>query len=177
MSVNVPGYAVRYIQEASAGTGIAYPICAAQCDVESGFQADAVSPAGAEGPWQFLPSTFASYGRGSPFNWQDATLAYINFMNFLLRYFHGNVRYALAGYNAGPGNPGAGLGYADEILRLAGSGATRVGSVTPGGQVTGFGAGPATQPDDWSWYINRAAYWMNDTARDATGYANAIRRL
>lgn len=177
MSVNVPGYAVRYINEASGGTGMAYAICAAQCQVESGFDSSAISPAGAEGPWQFLPSTFASYGSGSPFNWQDSTLAYINFMRFLLNYFHGSVRYALAGYNAGPGNPGAGLGYADEIIALAGSGATRVGSTTPGGQVTGFGAGPATQDDDWSWYIYRAAYWMNDTARDAGNYAAAIRRM
>src|SRR5271168_3317572 len=138
MSVNVPAYAVPYINEASGGTGMAFQICAAQCYVESGFDSSAISPAGAYGPWQFLESTFLSYGSGSPFSWHDSTLAYIRFMSALLHEFGGQVRIALAAYNAGPGNYGAGLGYADEIINLAGTGATRVGSVTPGGVVTGF---------------------------------------
>ena len=49
-------------------------------------------------------------------NWSASTSAYINFMKQLLQWSGGNVRQALAAYNAGQGNWQAGLGYADQIL-------------------------------------------------------------
>jgi soluble lytic murein transglycosylase-like protein len=177
MAVQVPDWAVPYIRRASAGTGIPYSVCAAQAYVESGFQANVVSSAGAEGFWQFLPSTFASYARGSPFNVGDATTAYINFMNALLRQFGGNLRNALAAYNAGPGNYRAGLGYADTILRLAGSGT----GVVAGGPPSTVSAPDTTitnvQADDWSWYIIQTAKHMESLSGTAQFWANYIGRL
>jgi soluble lytic murein transglycosylase-like protein len=41
-------------------------------------------------------------------------------MKYLLHWSHGNVQMALAAYNAGQRNWRAGLGYADEILSIAG---------------------------------------------------------
>jgi hypothetical protein len=111
-----------YLQQAAQGTGLPLSVVRAQMQVESGGQADAVSPAGAEGPYQFMPSTWATLGfpAGQEFNWATSTHAYISFMRLLLAWSGGNVRQALAAYNAGQGNWQAGLGYADQILSMAG---------------------------------------------------------
>ena len=111
-----------YLQQAAQGTGLPLSVVRAQVQVESGGQADAVSPAGAEGPYQFLPSTWAQLGfpAGQEFNWATSTQAYIATMKLLLQWSGGNVRQALAAYNAGLGNWQAGLGYADQILSMAG---------------------------------------------------------
>jgi soluble lytic murein transglycosylase-like protein len=97
-------------------------VVTAQVQVESGGQSGAISPAGAEGPYQFMPSTWATLGfpAGQEFNWATSTHAYISFMRLLLAWSGGNVRQALAAYNAGQGRWQAGLGYADQILSMAG---------------------------------------------------------
>jgi Transglycosylase SLT domain len=177
LPVIVPSFAVKWIQAASVGSGLPYNIVACQVNAESGFNARAVSSAGAEGPYQFLPSTFYSVWHGSPFSWQDSTIAYGIFMSRLLRQFHGNVRDALAAYNAGPGNIGAGLGYADGILACAGSGNISVGA----GVGSPIGAFPSevanVQPDDWSWYIYRTAKHIEDLSVTAYSWAPSIGRL
>lgn len=138
----VPGYVPSqyrsWVEAASRQTGLPAAVVAAQINLESGFNPGATSPAGAQGIAQFIPSTFASYGRGSPYNAQDSLAAYVNFMNTLLHQFHGNTRDALAAYNAGAGNIGAGLGYANSILSAAG----HSGNITvPGGPVKAPGPG------------------------------------
>jgi LysM repeat protein len=113
-----------YIQQAAQGTGLPGSVVAAQIQVESNYESGAVSPAGAEGPYQFMPSTWATLGfpAGQEYNWATSTHAYINFMRLLLAWSGGNVRQALAAYNAGQANWQAGLGYADHILSMAGQG-------------------------------------------------------
>lgn len=175
--VNVPSFAVGYIRAAAAGTGLPYDVVACQVNEESGFNAAAVSPAGAEGPYQFLPSTFAAYASGSPFSWRDSTIAYIAFMSALLRTFHGDVRIALAAYNAGPGNYGAGLGYADTILSCAGTGNI---TTSPSGVSFGGPNIPAptnVQADDPSWYIYQAAQHLHELAVSAQYWSSYIPRL
>ena len=119
-----PSSTTGYIQQAAQGTGLAESVVAAQVRVESNYDSGAVSPAGAEGPYQFMPSTWATLGfpAGQEFNWATSTHAYISFMRLLLAWSGGNVRQALAAYNAGQGNWQAGLGYADQILSMAGHG-------------------------------------------------------
>lgn len=146
-TLNVPGYVpkgwVGWVRSAAQDTGLPASVVAAQINTESGFKSNVTSGAGAEGPAQFLPSTFSQYGprRGNPYNPADAETAYVNYMNSLLRRYHGNIRDALAAYNAGPDNIQAGYGYADSILSKAGvkSGATAgskssYGATRPGGQ-------------------------------------------
>lgn len=118
----VPSNILQYIQEAASGTKLPVSVVAAQNYTESGYGTnEGPSTAGAEGPWQFLPSTYGELGfpASGITSWPTSTQAYIKYMNDLLSEEHGNVRNALAAYNAGPDNISAGYGYADEILALA----------------------------------------------------------
>jgi len=131
-----------WVQGAAQGTGLPAALVAAQIQVESHFNPNVTSPAGAQGIAQFMPTTFKAYGKGSPYNPTDAQGAYINYMNYLLSQYNGNVRDALAAYNAGQGNIQAGYGYADGIMKSAGvsSSATDTGGyggTRPGGQPVG----------------------------------------
>ena len=77
-------------------------LLAAQLMAESGFNPRAVSPAGALGIAQFIPSTARSYGLRDPFDPVAAIDAQAHLMSDLLRQFH-SVPLALAAYNAGSG--------------------------------------------------------------------------
>jgi hypothetical protein len=142
---NVPAQYQDYVNRAASELGIPAAVVAAQINLESGFNPNARSYAGAEGIAQFLPSTFRAYGSGSPYNVTDAFNAYVNFMKSLLNDFHGDLRKALAAYNAGPGNIGAGMGYANKILSAAGTGDITTGSSSGGGTSGGSGGGSVQQ--------------------------------
>lgn len=144
----VPAYVPKgyrsWVSTASQQTGLSSSIVAAQINMESGFDPNATSPTGAEGIAQFEPGTWKSYGKGSAYDPNKALPAYIKMMNTLLAQYNGNVRDALAAYNAGSGNLSAGYGYADAILAKAGAPRTATagspstfGGTRPGGQSTG----------------------------------------
>jgi hypothetical protein len=111
----------------SASTGIPYNVIAAQANAESGFSSTAQSSAGALGWLQFLPSTYnasakaAGVSPGTEFNPADEAKVYDVYMGGLLKQEHGNIKNALAAYNAGPGNISAGMGYANQILGQSGA--------------------------------------------------------
>lgn len=143
-----PSQYSAYIQSAASGTGIPQAVVQAQAYTESGYNPGATSPAGAEGFWQFLPSTYnsvagqAGVAQGSEYNVADETKAYIVFMNQLLSQEGGNVFKALEAYNAGAGNLGAGAGYATQIEQEAGvSQGTQAG---PGNVTTAAALSPAS---------------------------------
>jgi hypothetical protein len=77
-------------------------LLAAQLLAESNFNPLAVSPAGAQGIAQFMPSTAAAYGLDDPFDPEAAIDAQAHLMSDLLERF-GSVPLALAAYNAGAG--------------------------------------------------------------------------
>lgn len=116
LSDQVPGaYAGAIELAADACPGLPAPILAAQLAAESGFNPRAVSPAGAQGIAQFMPGTWATWGRdgngdgtASPFDPLDAIAAQGAFMCHLLRSASATgwgdpIDLALAGYNAGWG--------------------------------------------------------------------------
>lgn len=76
-------------------------LLAAQLMAESGFDPNAVSPAGALGIAQFIPSTAAAYGLRDPFDANAAIQAQARLMAANLKQF-GSTELALAAYNAGP---------------------------------------------------------------------------
>lgn len=110
------------VQQASKALNLPASVVAAQINEESGGQAGVVSSAGAEGEFQFLPSTYTGLGfpAGTEFDPSEEVKAYITFMKELLQWSGGSVQKALAGYNAGEANWQAGLGYANTILGNAG---------------------------------------------------------
>lgn len=77
-------------------------LLAAQLQAESGFNPNAVSPAGAQGIAQFMPATAHAVGLRDPFDPRQAINAQAKLMSSLIRRF-GSIQLALAAYNAGPG--------------------------------------------------------------------------
>ena len=120
----VPAMAAGYIEQAAKAIGLPASVVEAQNYIESSYgQNMGPSVAGAMGPWQFEPGTWALYST-APFsdatNWDVSTPVYIAMMKQLLHWSGGNIQTALAAYNAGQGNWQAGLGYANTILAIAG---------------------------------------------------------
>jgi hypothetical protein len=113
-----PGYE-SLVMKASNALGIPYAIIAAQIEQESGWNGSAVGQYGETGLFQFLPSTWKQYGKGSATNPTEAVDGYIAYMKSLLQQEGGDIQKALAAYNAGPGNIQAGMAYAQKILSAA----------------------------------------------------------
>jgi soluble lytic murein transglycosylase-like protein len=71
--------------------------------IESGFDALAVSPVGAQGLMQLMPEVAEEMGVEDPFDPRDNIMGGARLLRNLLDHFKGNVKLTLAGYNAGPG--------------------------------------------------------------------------
>ncbi|MGJ9374390.1 transglycosylase SLT domain-containing protein [Nesterenkonia sp. CF4.4] len=100
------------LQSASAESGLAVEVLAAQIDQESGWNPDAVSSVGAQGLTQFMPATWDTHGGGGdPFDPDDAIAAQGRYMGVLwdeVEPYAGDderthIELTLAAYNAGPG--------------------------------------------------------------------------
>lgn len=70
---------------------------------ESNFQANAVSPKGAQGIMQMLPKTSAQYRVDDPFSPKESIQAGAKMLSELLRRYKGDRQLATAAYNAGIG--------------------------------------------------------------------------
>ncbi len=164
--LDVPARYAADVKAAAAKMGVSQKLVAAQINTESSFNPNVTSPTGAEGIAQFEPATWAQWGHGSPFNPADAFPAYADFMSSLISQYNGDLRNALAAYNAGPGNLAAGYGYADSILHAAGlPGGIDVGG-GGGGAGSTFGGGLFGLPSQVSQFFSdldkviKAAMWL-----------------
>ncbi len=97
----VPKSMAAIFENAGAQYGVSPSLLAAVAKAESGFDPNAVSPAGAEGMMQLMPQTAAGYGV-NPFDPTQSVDAAAQILSSDLQQF-GSVPLALAAYNAGPG--------------------------------------------------------------------------
>lgn len=70
---------------------------------ESNFQTRAVSPKGAQGLMQLIPSTARRFGVADVFNAKDNIQGGVRYLRFLLEYYQNDYPKAIAAYNAGEG--------------------------------------------------------------------------
>lgn len=101
-AAQVPVSLQSVIADASAKYGVPSNLLHAVIQQESGFNASAVSPAGAVGLMQLMPSTAQQYGAVNAYDPLQNIDAGTHFLRDLLSRFHGNQTLAVAAYNAGP---------------------------------------------------------------------------
>jgi soluble lytic murein transglycosylase-like protein len=70
---------------------------------ESNYNARAVSPKGALGLMQLIPSTARRFGVSDPFDPKDNIQGGVRYLRFLLEYYNNDYAKAVAAYNAGEG--------------------------------------------------------------------------
>lgn len=69
--------------------------------MESNFNSEAISPKGAVGLMQLMPTTAKAFDVSDPFNPHQNIEGGIKYMRYLLRIFNGDMKLSLAAYNAG----------------------------------------------------------------------------
>lgn len=79
-------------------------LLAAVVDAESSFDADVVSPRGAVGLMQLMPTTAADLGFETLHEPGANVRAGARYLSSLIQRYDGDLALALAAYNAGPGN-------------------------------------------------------------------------
>lgn len=116
----------KALQQAAGSTGVSFPLLAGLAKAESGFNPFAQSPVGAQGLTQLMPATARSVGVLNPFDPASNALGGAKYLSRMLNSFGGDVRMALAAYNAGPGNAARALqsfpetmAYVEKVLRYA----------------------------------------------------------
>lgn len=92
-----------YISEAAKEYQIRPALLRAVIQTESSFNPHAVSPAGAQGLMQLMPSTASALGVTDPFDARQNIMGGTKYLRQQLDRFGGDEQKALAAYNAGAG--------------------------------------------------------------------------
>lgn len=93
----------RSIHKAARRYGLPPGLLKGVIRAESNFEVNAVSRAGAQGLMQLMPATAKALGVEDPFDIEQNIDGGARYLRQMLDSFGGNVKVALAAYNAGPG--------------------------------------------------------------------------
>ena len=92
-----------HISQAAQKHDLSFALVKAIIKVESDFDPEAVSKAGAKGLMQIMPMNYNALGLKDPFDPQDNIMAGSRYFKELYDRFDGQLALTLAAYNAGPG--------------------------------------------------------------------------
>jgi len=87
----------------AAREGVDPRLAEAVAETESAYDAWAVSRQGAVGVMQLMPATAGALGVTDARNVEENVTAGVQYLKYLQRSYRGDLRLALAAYNAGPG--------------------------------------------------------------------------
>ena len=102
-SDNVTDEINKYVNEASKTFGLDPDLIKSVINAESSFNPNSTSNKGAAGLMQLMPSTAKSLGVDNPYDIKENIMGGSKYLSSLIDSF-GDVKLALASYNAGSGN-------------------------------------------------------------------------
>lgn len=102
--LNVPEHLESYFSEASRTYGVPQKLLKAVAKAESNFNPSATSPKGAAGIMQLMPATAKSLGVADPYDARSNIMGGAKYLKENLDRYNGDVKLALAAYNAGSNN-------------------------------------------------------------------------
>lgn len=92
---------VSLIDRIAAENGVEGSLVHSVIRAESNYNPVALSPKGAEGLMQLIPSTARRFGVRNSFDPKDNVAGGVKYLKFLLEYYKGDYPKAIAAYNAG----------------------------------------------------------------------------
>jgi len=92
----------KHIRDAADIYGLDFALVKAVVQVESNFNPNAVSHAGAIGLMQIMPENHSAFCLHDPYNPRANIMAGTRYLKKLMKRFDNDVRLSLAAYNAGP---------------------------------------------------------------------------
>lgn len=92
----------KLVQQSALKHGVDPKLALAVATAESSLNASAISPVGAAGVMQLMPTTASSLGVKNLYDPQENIEGGIQYLKQMLSSFNGDVPKALAAYNAGP---------------------------------------------------------------------------